>query len=186
VSEFKLHTIQSAPVGSRPALERLSKEVGFLPNLAATMAESPTMIEAFVATRSAWRSGTLSALEREVVALVTAFDAGCAYCMAAHSTFAKRAGASDAVLDALRAGELPTDRKLAALATYARQVVRGRGQIAIEEMREFARAGFTHAQALEVFAGVAMTRLSSQAYYLAGPPIDDAFSAQAWDLQPAR
>jgi uncharacterized peroxidase-related enzyme len=186
VSEFKLHTITTAPDGSKPVLERLAKEVGFVPNLAATMAESPTLVEAFVDIRSTYRNGTLSAIEREVVALVTAFDASCAYCMAAHSTFAKMAGASDDVLDAMRSGGLPRDQKLRALAVYARQVVRGRGQVAIDDVRELVRAGFTSAQALEVFVGVAMTTLVSQTYHVAGTPLDSAFSPQAWEMQVAR
>ena len=42
MSRFTIHTIDSAPADSRAALEALLHEVGFLPNLAATMAASPT------------------------------------------------------------------------------------------------------------------------------------------------
>jgi uncharacterized peroxidase-related enzyme len=185
VSEFTLHTIESAPAGSKPALERLGKEVGFVPNLAATMAESPTLIEAFTGIRSTNRAGTLTRIEREVVALVTAFEASCAYCMSAHSTFAKMAGAGSDLIETLRVGELPEDPRLRALATYTRHVVRARGQVAIDEVRELVRAGFTPAQSLEVFVGVAMTTLSTQAYHVTNAPIDEAFRPMAWELQAA-
>ena len=41
MTRFTIHTIDSAPSDSRAALEALRQEVGFLPNLAATMAVSP-------------------------------------------------------------------------------------------------------------------------------------------------
>jgi hypothetical protein len=44
MSDFPIHTIDSAPSGSRPLLEKLAAEVGFVPNLAASMAESPTTL----------------------------------------------------------------------------------------------------------------------------------------------
>jgi hypothetical protein len=47
MTQFTIHTVDTAPPDSRAALEALRQEVGFLPNLAATMAESPTLIEGF-------------------------------------------------------------------------------------------------------------------------------------------
>lgn len=41
MSQFHIHTIDSAPAESAAALHALEQGLGFIPNLAATMAESP-------------------------------------------------------------------------------------------------------------------------------------------------
>src|SRR5215468_4060504 len=98
MSKFTVHTIESVPEGSKPALRKLKDNVGLIPNLAAVMANAPALIEAFVAARGAYQSGSLSAIEREVVSITNAVANNCAYCMAAHSTFAKMADTPPAVL----------------------------------------------------------------------------------------
>ena len=44
MTEFRIHTLESAPESARPLLEQLKQQLGFVPNLAATMAESPLML----------------------------------------------------------------------------------------------------------------------------------------------
>ena len=46
MTEFTTHTIKTAPETSRPLLQRAEKELGFIPNLYAAMAESPATLEA--------------------------------------------------------------------------------------------------------------------------------------------
>ena len=41
MSKFQLHTIESAPEASQGILQQLQQGIGFVPNLAATMADSP-------------------------------------------------------------------------------------------------------------------------------------------------
>ena len=66
---FTVHTTQSAPAGSRDALAALERNIGFIPNLAATIAGSPIALQGFVAMQTALRGTRLSALEREVVGI---------------------------------------------------------------------------------------------------------------------
>jgi hypothetical protein len=55
MESFSVHTIESAPDASRRALQGLNQILGRIPNLAATMAESPVVqeirIECFSARR---------------------------------------------------------------------------------------------------------------------------------------
>ncbi len=51
MSAFQVHTIESAPDGSKPALEALKRGIGMIPNLAAAMAESPHLLRGFLAIR---------------------------------------------------------------------------------------------------------------------------------------
>jgi hypothetical protein len=70
MTQFTIHTVDTAPPDSRAALEALRQEVGFLPNLAATMAESPTLIEGFTTLRTILGGGPFTAVERETIAAV--------------------------------------------------------------------------------------------------------------------
>ena len=180
MTKFTIHTLESAPESARPLLEQLKQQLGFVPNLAATMAESPLMLEGFTALRAIFARGSLSGVEREVVAMTVAFETNCVYCMAAHSTAAKRHGASEEVLNAVRSGASPADRRLAALSRFTHQVVSKRSQVSAEDIHSFLDADFTPAQMLEVLVGVGMTMLASLMYHLAGTPLDAAFQAQAW------
>ena len=44
MNDFTIHTAASAPDGSRDALAALEQNIGFIPNLAATIAGSPVAI----------------------------------------------------------------------------------------------------------------------------------------------
>jgi hypothetical protein len=49
MSTYTVHTIDSAPDGAKPALQRLQQAFGQVPDLAATMANSPPLLNTFVA-----------------------------------------------------------------------------------------------------------------------------------------
>jgi uncharacterized peroxidase-related enzyme len=181
VALYTVLSAASAPERSRTILAALEREVGFVPNLAATMAASPVLVEAFTSLRSIYRTSTLTPIERELVELVAAFESGCAYCMAAHSTFAAKAGASVELLTALRNGQPPADDRLRALYTYARHVVQGEGRVAAEEAERLVEAGYSAEQALDVLVGVAISTLASQTYHLASTAVDAPFQPQRWE-----
>jgi len=180
MTTFAVHTIESAPAASRASLESLQKEIGFVPNLAASMAESPALVEAFTTVRAILRQSTFTPLEREVISLAVSFENDCTYCMAAHSTFAQMAGASADVLDALRAGEVPRDRRLGALATYTRHLLANRGHLSVDAGRALLDAGFTHAQLLEAIAVIAFTTIANYAHNITRCEVDSKFAAQRW------
>ena len=180
MTEFTIHTLDTAPHASRPSLDGLRKEIGFVPNLAATMAESPALIQGFTALRSILGGSAFTPLQRETISLVVSFENACTYCMAAHSTFAKMHGASDADLHALRKGEVPRDPRLAALAVYTRHLLANRGHASEEAKRAFLDAGFTRAQTLEAIAVAAFTTIANFAHNVSDCAIDEPFLASAW------
>jgi uncharacterized peroxidase-related enzyme len=180
--QFPVHTLESAPPASRPALGGLQKEVGFLPNLAATMSESPALIEGFTTLRTILGRSLFSPLERETIALSVSFENTCSYCMAAHSTFAKMQGVSEGVLESLRLGETPDDQRLAALATYTRALVTSKGHVSDAAKQAVLAAGFTPAHVLEVVAVIAFTTMANYAHNITQCPIDRPFQPQAWTM----
>lgn len=180
MSKFTVHTIESAPAGSKPALQKLQESVGMIPNLAGAMANAPALIEAFVAVRAAYQNSSLSAIEREVVTLTNAVTNNCTYCVAAHSTFAQMANTPPEVVAALRAGKSPAEPRLQALSDFARKLTTARGQLSEADLAGFLAAGFTAAQALEVIVGGAVSLLANYTNHLAHAPLDEFLQPQAW------
>jgi AhpD family alkylhydroperoxidase len=162
---FTVHTTQSAPAGSRDALAALERNIGFIPNLAATIAGSPTALQGFVALQTALRGRRLSALEREVVGVTVSRVNRSQYSLAAHSKFASVAGGSEQLVAALRAGEPLGDDRVDRLRTFTEALLGSRGHTSAD--------GLDAEQALEVIAQVAYTTLANYAANVARTPVDD-------------
>jgi AhpD family alkylhydroperoxidase len=180
MSKYDVHTIDTAPQGSKPLLQGLQGSIGMIPNLAASMAESPELLKGFAAIREIFYAGSFSPAQVQVLALTNAFENGCDYCMAFHTALALKEGVSKEALDALRAGRSPQEPAFHALSEFSRALVKRRGQVTDEELQRFLAAGYTKAQALEVVLGVAVSILPNFAHHLTQCPVDDAFSAHTW------
>lgn len=154
--------------GSRQTLAELERNVGFIPNLAANIAASPTAIAGFVGLQTALRSSTLSGLEREVVGVTVSRFNDCAYSLAAHAKFARMQGGDETLVAALVAGEPLGDERLETLRGFTLALLTERGHTDT--------GGLSPEEALEVIAQVAYTTLANYAADVSGSPIDAAFS----------
>jgi uncharacterized peroxidase-related enzyme len=177
MSEFTIHTLQSAPQASHEALAALQKNIGFIPNLAGTIAGSATALQGFVSMQSSLRGSSLTPVEREVVGITVSLENTCEYSMAAHSTFALAQGAATEVVAALRAGDELPDARLEALRAFTSELLSERGHVADAELLE---AGYSKENVLEVIAQVAYTTFANLVANVADTPVDEAFAPQAW------
>src|SRR3954469_6759779 len=135
MTEFTIHTIDTAPEAARDVLRGLEGALGFVPNLAATMATSPALAGGFAALRGALAQTELTGAERELVALAAASESGCEYCLAAHAAFARLHGADPAAVEAARGGDPPADARLGALYRFAKAVTARQGHVDTDELR---------------------------------------------------
>lgn len=181
MTEFVLHTPESAPEAARALLQGAQKQMGFLPNLYANLANSPAALEAYFGLSAQFDKTSFSPVERQVVLLAVSEENGCEFCVAAHSLIARKiAKAPDAVVDALRNRVTVPDPRLQALAVFVRAMVKERGWVAGAPLDAFITAGFTHQQAMEVVLGVTMKTLSNYANHLTNTQTNAEFSAEAW------
>jgi uncharacterized peroxidase-related enzyme len=180
MTTFDLHTPENAPEASRPFLEQAQKSVGFVPNLYATFAESPQLLEAYLSVSKILDQGTFSPTERQIVLLTTSLTNGCDYCMAAHSTIAGMQNVQTDVIASLRDGTPIADARLEALRQFTLQLVENRGWADEAAVDAFLAAGYTKAQVLETILGVGMKTLSNYTNHIASTKLDDAFQPQAW------
>lgn len=180
MSTFPIHTLESAPTESVPALSTLEQGLGFVPNLAATMAESSVLITGFVDLRKTLAGSELSGVEREIVAIAVSLENDCDYCIAAHSTFALMQNAEEDAVASARAGAPPADPKLGALFQFTRSLVRKKGHVSDEETQALLDAGYSRSALFEAVAQVGHTTLANFAHSISKAPVDAAFAAQQW------
>lgn len=179
---FTVHTMESAPAESRPLLAGIQTAFGFVPNLYAVFAESPAALKGALAIGEAFSHSTFSPLEQELVALTVSEANGCRFCVAAHSTLAKRAAKTGPeVVAATRARVSLPDAKLDALVTFTRKVVEQRGVVTDDDLATFFGAGYTKAQLMELLLGVGMKTFNNYVDLIARVPLNDQFKAEAWD-----
>ena len=183
---YPIHTIESAPEKSKPALQGLKQALGLIPNLAATMAESPPLINSFVGTFGHFHGGSFNGAQKQALLLSNAVANGCAWAVAFHSTLAMKEGVRAEDVLAIRERRLPEDQNLAALSALTRALIEKRGRLDAGDLDAFAAAGFGRDQVLEVIAGLAVSVMANYAGNITDPPLERPFQAQAWTKEDAR
>ncbi|WP_433379597.1 carboxymuconolactone decarboxylase family protein [Actinoplanes sp. CA-142083] len=180
MTTYPMHTVETAPEGSRLALEKLNAALGLVPNLAATMAGSPSLISTFVAAFGQFGGTAFTDAERQVLLLSNAVANRCAWAVAFHSTLALAHGAPESAVEAIRRGELPGDPRLAALSATTRALIDKRGHLDEADVKTFTAAGFDELRLLDVLTGLAISTMANYTGNLADPPLEPQFRAQAW------
>ena len=180
MTDFETYTVETAPEAARPSMENTRKALGFVPNLIGTMAEAPTLAEAYLSVAGIFEKTSFDATERQVILLAVSRYNRCHYCMAAHSALASMQGAPQVVIDALRNDERIPDPRLEALRTFTAMMVEDRGWVDQESIDAFIEVGYNRQQVLEVIVGIGLKTLSNYANHVAGTPLDDVFKEQEW------
>ncbi len=181
MTEFKLHTAETAPAEAAPLFENSRKAFGMIPNLHAVMAESPELLEAYQVTHTLFSRCSLSDEERNVVWLAINVENQCHYCVPAHSMIAKMQGVSDETLENLRDGRPLDDPRLETLRQFTLKMVRQRGLVDDSDIEAFLAAGFTKRNILDVVLGIGQKVMSNYTNHLALTPVDAPFAQYAWE-----
>ena len=180
MTNFNVHTIDTAPEPSRPLLEGAQKAFGFVPNLIGVLAESPAVAEAYLTLTRIFDKSSLSTTERQVAILAISRYNECEYCVGAHSVIASMQRVPADVIHAIRDDQPIADAKLEALRVFTTAMTDKRGWLAEDDVSAFLAAGYSKAQILEIVLATSLKTLSNYANHLAKTPLDDAFTSQAW------
>lgn len=180
VTEFPIHTDETAPPGGAEALTACKQKYGMVPNMMAAMAESPEILSAYLTMSGLWAKTTFSPLERDVVLLAINHENACRYCMASQSAVSARGGMAPEILSALRSGSLLPDEKLQALRAFTVAVVRERGWVDAAAIETFLAAGYTKRNVFEVILAASFKTLSNYTDHVTHTPVDKVFEEFAW------
>lgn len=152
-------------------LDAVKAKIGVVPNSFATFAQSPAVLNAYLAFSQALSQGILNPKQREVIALAIGQTNNCQYCVSAHTLLGKGAGLTPDELKAARQG-ISSDPLNDALAKLAIKVVKQRGVLSDAELNEARSQGVSDALIVEVIAQVALNTLTNYTNHIAATDID--------------
>lgn len=175
-----LHAVDPATAAGaqKEILDKAVKQVGFLPNMYANMANAPAVLSTYLHGYALFRSESgLKPAEQEVVFLAVSRTNGCTYCMAAHSMIAdKKSGVPADVLQAIRAGKPIPDARLAALYALTAEMVKTQGRPDAAVVQAFLAAGFQEKDVLYLVLAIAVKTLSNYSNHAFATKVDAVFA----------
>jgi uncharacterized peroxidase-related enzyme len=169
----RIHPIalETAPARTQQQLQAVGKQLGMIPNLMKTMANSPSVLTAYLGFSAALAGDSLEPALREQLSVAVAQANHCDYCLSAHTAIGKSIGLTDGQLAASRTG-IGTDAKSTAALKFALKVLETRGQVADSDLAAVRAAGFNDAQVSEIVAHVALNVLTNYFNNVAGTEVD--------------
>ena len=180
MTNFPVHTIESAPERSKPGLKQLQSAFGMIPNLVGAVATSPVLVNCLVGLFGNVHGGSFTEAQVQTVLLTDAVTNASTWAVAFHTALALKEGIDPADVQAIRAGRLPTDSKLAALSALAKTMIEKRGRLDDQDIDRFIAAGFGKDHALEVIAIVAASTITNYTGSITKPPLEAPFQAHIW------
>ncbi len=165
-------SIEAAPDAAKPLLEAVKKQLGIVPNMFRTIANSPAGLEGYLGLNGSLAKGRLDAKTRERIALAVAEINGCGYCLSAHTYIGRTlAKLDDAEITANRNGA-SNDPKADAAVRFAVKVTQSRGQVGDEDLRAVKLAGYDDGEVIEIVLHVALNTLTNYVNEVAKTDID--------------
>jgi uncharacterized peroxidase-related enzyme len=150
--------------------DALKKQLGFVPNLYATLAHSENALGSYLALQSA--KSSINAKSREVVNLVVSQVNACEYCLAAHTALGKMNGFTDAQILEIRSGRASFDTKLDALARLTRSIAENRGHADEALVAAFFAAGWTTENLVDAIVTIGDKTVTNYLHATTKVPVD--------------
>jgi uncharacterized peroxidase-related enzyme len=142
-------------------LADVQQALGVTPNMTKVMANSPALLQGYLALSGALAGGVLPAATREQLAIAIAEYNGCEYCLSAHTYIGANIAKVDAEeLEAARDAKA-SDPHAAGLLALSDAIARGRGNVEDADLRAAREAGATDAEIGEVVGHLALNVLTN-------------------------
>jgi uncharacterized peroxidase-related enzyme len=161
----------TADSASAELLASVRNKLGTVPNLVATMANSPAVAKAYLGFSQTLSAGKLPARLREQIALVVGEANRCEYCVAAHTSLGKGAGLTEAETRDARRAHASSEKERLVL-EFARKLVQDRGIVADADVEQLRRVGYSDGEIGEIVAGVALNIFTNYFNHVAGTEVD--------------
>lgn len=171
MSRIAFPSHEDAPEASKPILDNVKKQLGFVPNLHRLMSISPSVLNGWLGLMSNL-SKTLDVKTRDSIALAVSEANGCHYCLSAHSYVAEKFAKMSHEEIALNRQGQSTDPRRGAAAGFAKQVIETRGQVSDADLAAVRAAGFDDAQIVEIVASAAQFLMTNFLNNVAGTDVD--------------
>jgi uncharacterized peroxidase-related enzyme len=162
----------SATPAQAAALEAIKKAYGSVPNLGKVLANSPAAVNGWLAFSGALTEGVLPAPVRELLAVGTAVDNRCTYCLSAHTYLAEKVSRVDPSEVVAARTNSNTDPHIDALLKLSHAIGTSRGAVAPADIDQARAAGVTEAEIIEIIANLALNIMTNYVNIVADTDID--------------
>jgi AhpD family alkylhydroperoxidase len=164
---------------SMALLDTTLRQVGFVPNMYANMADAPAVLSTCLHGHALFRSESgLSTVEQAVVFLAVSQGNGCTCCTAMHSMIADRvSGVPTPVWQAIRQQQPIPDAKLAVLFATTTDLVKTLGQPCPASVKAFLAAGYQERDLIYIILAASAQVLNNYSNHAFAPVLDERFSA---------
>ncbi|NVK66806.1 MAG: carboxymuconolactone decarboxylase family protein [Flavobacteriales bacterium] len=170
MNTFNVPTREEVSVNNQAIFDNLKSQVGFVPNLYATMAYSENALGEYLQFQGAKTS--LSNKEKEIVNLVVSEVNGCKYCLSAHTAIGKMNGFTEEQTLELRSGSASWDAKHDALVKLTKEVTANKGNVSSETLDAFFAASYDKGSLVDVIKQVGDKIIMNYLHNLTNIPID--------------
>jgi uncharacterized peroxidase-related enzyme len=163
--------LETANEDQKKVLDGILAKMGKLPNIYATMAHSPSTLQAMLAYGVGLKKGVLTPKEIEAIALAVGQNNNCDYCVSAHTVIGKMSGLTEQETIEARQG-ISSDPKMDALLELAVEVSQKRGRPLRKVVDAFKAAGYSDGALIEVIAWVAYNSFTNYFNHIAETEVD--------------
>ena len=163
--------VETASKATQTLLDGVQKKLGMVPNLIATLAQSPAAAQAYLGFSQPLAGGVVSPQLREQLALAVSEANECSYCLAAHSAIGSSVGLSDDQLRDARSGS-SLDRKTDVVLGFARRIVETQGFVSDDDITQMQDTGYDDGAIVEVVAHVALAIFTNYFNHVAETDVD--------------
>ncbi len=169
MKQFSVPTKDQVSPESKAIFDTLNKNLGFVPNLYATIAHSEHGLAKYLAFQGAKTS--LSSKEKEAVNLVVSEVNGCIYCQSAHTVLGKMNGFPEDEILRIRGGS-SSNLKLNALVELAKDITEHKGKASDVTVGNFYSAGYNDGNLIDLILQISDKIAMNYLHNLTEIPVD--------------
>lgn len=169
-TKFYVPQREQMSVGNLPVYDEITKSVGFMPNLFATLGLSENGLNRYIAFQNG--KSSLSKKEKEAINLIVSEVNECNYCRAAHTAIGKMHGFTEEQTLEIRRGQVYFDKKLYALVKLSQNIVHTRGRINNQYLELFFNAGYGKGHLVDVILQIGEKTMTNYLHNITQVPID--------------
>lgn len=170
MEKFTVPTRENVSENNQALFDSLQKAVGFVPNMYAFFAHSPSALGDYLTLQN--RKNSLTSKEKEVINLVVSQLNGCNYCKAAHTAIGKMVGFTEEQTLEIRKANISFNPKLNALVKLAKEIVVNKGEVSEEIKENFFNEGYTTENLVDVVMTVGDKIITNYLFAIVKVPID--------------
>jgi uncharacterized peroxidase-related enzyme len=161
----------SAPQKTKDLLTAVKTQMGGVPNLLLTLAQSPAALGGYLGLSGPLGAGALKPDLREQIAVAVAGANACDYCASAHTMLGKKAGVSQDEIGRNLNGA-SNDAKTAAALAFVTTIVRERGRLSNADIKAVRDAGYSDEEIVEMIAHIGLNLFTNYFNHIAETEID--------------